>query len=302
MISILIPVFNFDIRPLVGQLVGQCKSSGIPYEILCFDDGSETGFKEKNRLLEYDKVVYREMTKNHGRSAIRNVLGEAARFPYLLFMDCDSRVVASDYIKKYCDHLSPDTLLYGGRCYSPQKPKDPALLFHWTYGKKREESPAEKRRIHPWHSFMTNNFLIPKAVFQQINFDESLTQYGHEDTLFGLELARKNIGIKHLDNPLEHIGLEPVDIMIKKTEQGLQNLFSLWKKGTPIDTKLLNLFIRIKKKGMTAFIGRQFYLYKPIILFQLKSKLPSLYLFDFYKLLYLCHIDITSQNKFINKN
>ncbi len=252
--------------------------------------------------MDFSSVVYQEMTKNLGRSAIRNVLGKAAQFPYLLFMDCDSKVVTGDFIKTYINHLSPNTLLYGGRSYSQQKPKDPSLLFHWTYGKKREESSAEERRAHPWHTFMTNNFLIPNSVFQKFNFDESLTQYGHEDTLFGLELARNNIKIIHLNNPLEHIGLEPVNTMIKKTEQGLQNLFILWKKGTPIDTKLLRVFIRIKKKGMAVFIGKQFYLYKSLIIYQLKSKFPSLILFDFYKLLYLCHFELMNQKKFINKN
>ncbi|MBK9012976.1 MAG: hypothetical protein IPM82_02230 [Saprospiraceae bacterium] len=66
---------------------------------------------------------------------------------------------------------------------------------------------------------MTNNFLIPRQLFLEIQFDETLRQYGHEDTLFGMELARRQVPIVHIDNPLEHIGLEPVDVFLRKTEQ-----------------------------------------------------------------------------------
>lgn len=106
MLSILIPIFNFDVRPLVSDLHGQCEAAGIGYEILCFDDGSTPEFKQKNKeIWKRPNVIYREMPKNLGRSAIRNALGKAARFEYLLFMDCDSRVVSPDFIQKYLDAL-----------------------------------------------------------------------------------------------------------------------------------------------------------------------------------------------------
>ena len=262
-----------------------------PFEVICFDDGSELYFKEKNRLVaQLENVRYDEMPENLGRSAIRNALGMAAKFQYLLFMDCDSKVVHNDYVKTYLNHLSPGSLLYGGRCYAPQIPDNQTLILHWKYGIQREQKSVEERQVHPWHSFMTNNFVLPKAVFLENLFDESLKQYGHEDTLFGLQLAARNVRIIHLENPLEHIGLEPAVSFLRKTEQGINNLYHLWKRGTPIDTKLLRYFTNLKKWQLAGALSFIFKLAEPFLKKNLHSQHPNLKVFDFYKLGYLCQI------------
>ena len=118
MLSILIPTYNFDINDLVKGLSDQCKAAAIEYEILCFDDGSKEEFKLCNRELRaYSSVVYKELEENHGRSKIRNLLAASAKYPYLLFMDCDSGIVKENYIADYISNLSPDKVLYGGRVY-----------------------------------------------------------------------------------------------------------------------------------------------------------------------------------------
>ncbi len=297
MLSILIPILNFDIRPLVADLHGQCEALGIGYEIVCFDDGSTTEFKALNKeVWKLTNVIYREMTQNLGRSAIRNALGKAARFEFLLFMDCDSKVVSQDFIKKYLEaiqlggnfKLPPNaaagTLVYGGRCYSEAPPADKSLFFHWHYGKNREQTTPEERSRSPYHSFMTNNFLIPKAIFLDILFDETLRQYGHEDTLFGMELAQKQVPILHIDNPLEHIGLEPVEVFLRKTEHAIENLARLKREGKMIETKLLTTYDLCKKWGLTGLIGFVFSKTKKLVVNNLKSDSPNLKWFDFYKL------------------
>lgn len=297
MLSILIPVYNFDIRKLVIDLSGQCKQSGIDFELLCFDDGSTEDFKALNREVGLlPNVTYREMPQNLGRSAIRNALGDAAKFPYLLFMDCDSKVVQPNYIQNYLDHFAPGQLVYGGRCYAPQMPEDERLRFHWKYGSQREVQSPEQRKRAPWHSFMTNNFLIPRDVFLQIKFDESLKQYGHEDTLFGLEVAHRKVPIIHIDAPLEHIGLETAEVFLKKTRQGLENLHILWKRGTPIDTKLLRAFLKIKSLRLMGLFRLAFAAGKPVLEANLRSVRPSLRLFDFYKLGYLAYLNSKNRN------
>jgi glycosyltransferase involved in cell wall biosynthesis len=87
MFSILIPIYNFDVRPLVEALVGQCrKELEGEFEILCFDDGSEREYLEKNRQLKvFPEVNYRELPQNLGRARIRNLLAESARFPLSSF-------------------------------------------------------------------------------------------------------------------------------------------------------------------------------------------------------------------------
>lgn len=285
MISILIPVYNFDVRQLVRDLHVQLLAAGAPFEIICLDDGSDEAFKIQNReLLNSSTFHYEELAHNLGRARIRNALAAKAQYPYLLFMDCDSKVVSPDYIQNYLDHLHPETLLYGGRCYAPEPPVQPELHFHWHYGMQREVRRAAERAKQPYHAFMTNNFLIPKAIFEQIRFDERLTQYGHEDTLFGLELQKCGIRIKHLDNPLEHIGLESVDVFLEKTRQGIRNLAFLEKEHPGLDTKLLRTYRKLTRWRLAAVSGFVLRVLQPLLLRNLQSKNPGLRFFDLYKL------------------
>lgn len=317
MLSILIPIFNFDIRPLVADLHGQCEGLGISYEIVCFDDGSTSEYKSLNKeIWKLPNVIYRELPQNFGRSAIRNALGKAARFDYLLFMDCDGKVVSNDFIKNYVGftrvtlnplafpHTNslggniemtsppgiPNALVYGGRCYSNSPPSDTSLYFHWYYGRHREQTTAAERRRSPYHGFMTNNFLVSKSIFLSILFDETLKQYGHEDTLFGMELAKRNIPILHIDNPLEHIGLEPVEVFLRKTEQGIENLAKLRKAGKPIETRLLATYDKLHAWYFDKILGMANPILRPMIVRQLKKSKPSLLLFDIFKLGSLCEI------------
>ncbi len=285
MLSILLPIFNFDVRPLVSDLNRQCEAAGMAYEIICFDDGSTPEFRQKNQeLWKYSNLIYKELPQNLGRSAIRNALGKAARFEYLLFMDCDSRVTGGDFIENYLQKCAPDKLIYGGRSYANQPPTDARLYFHWHYGREREQRTAAERSRSPYHSFMTNNFLIPRQLFLEIQFDETLRQYGHEDTLFGMELARQQVPIMHIDNPLEHIGLEPVDVFLRKTEQGIENLVRLKREGKFIETRLLSTYYNCRKWGLALPIRLVFSVVNRLIVRQLKSPNPSLKVFDFYKL------------------
>lgn len=292
MLSILIPIYNFDIRTLAAELHRQCKMTGVEFEILCLDDGSNVQFKEKNReLRQFSEIQYIELPQNLGRSAIRNELGRQARFSSLLFMDCDSKVVSHRFIQHYLDTITPDSLVYGGRCYAAQPPADPSLYFHWHYGRSREQTTAAQRNQAPWHSFMTNNFLIPKHLFLQVPFDETIRQYGHEDTIFGLELDGRNTAILHIDNPLEHIGLETTDVFLQKTRQGLENLLLLRRQGKPIQTRLLEVYLKCKAWGLGLPLRYSFRLLERWLIRHFHSARPNLKLFDFYKLGLLAILD-----------
>ena len=83
-------------------------------------------------------INYTEIPENLGRSRIRNWLGKAAYFEYLLFLDGDSVIKSKDFIKKYIDHAIEDTVIYGGRNYQPNKPKSKKKILHWKYGSKKE--------------------------------------------------------------------------------------------------------------------------------------------------------------------
>jgi len=292
MLSILIPTYNFDITTLVKALHQQCKAASIPFEILCFDDGSTQNYRTKNQSISnLEKVNYKELPSNLGRAKIRNVLGKAAQYPYLLFMDCDSAVTNPQYIKNYITHVNPNTLLYGGRVYEEHPPKNYDKRLHYFHGKFREEILTEERKTKPYYSFMTNNFLIPKGIFLNFLFEESIKGYGHEDTLFGIALQKKHIKIQHLNNPLKHLGLEDQAVFLKKQQEAIHNIYQLHQKEGLKETKLLKTFVWCKKWKVSGIVYRTLKACYPIITQQLKAKQPKLFFLDLYKLFHLLELD-----------
>jgi len=290
MLSILIPIYNFDVRSFVKELHLQAVNENVLFEILLVDDTSEMKFQKINPSLnELEFVSYIQLKENIGRSKIRNLLAEKAKYKYLLFADCDSEIPNSTFIKKYIDNCEGEKIICGGRIYNEQPPNEKELFFRWFYGINREVVNAEERNKFPNKSFMTNNYLISKSIHERIKFDEEISQYGHEDTLFGIELKRKGLEINHIYNPLVHIGLEQCEKFISKTKKGIDNLvYIINNYNYPElfeDIKLLKTYKR------TASLSFLFNLY-----FKLFSKLSekkfcrkkvSLKLFDLYKLSYL---------------
>lgn len=287
MLSILIPIYNFDVRPLVRELDRQAALLDVPCEIYCLDDASDPYFQKKNKeLTELTHVRYEELAENVGRARIRNQLAERAKHEYLIFMDGDSGVVHPDYLRRYLSLLPTQDVLYGGRIYQERPPSDPDLYFHWWYGKNREQKDLRERAKNPHHGFMTNNFLIPKRQFVRILFDENIRQYGHEDTLFGLQLKEKGMDIVHLDNPLEHIGLEKKEVFLEKSKQAVDNLVMLLKSYPELDTRLIRSWNKLNAFGLSGLSRSLLFLFRPLVFMMLSGKRPSLFFFDLLKLSY----------------
>ncbi len=298
MISIAIPIFNFDVRELVTSLYKQLKANQVPFEILCFDDGSDASFKSVNKSLStLPFVYYNELEKNIGRSAIRNLLAKEARYPHILFMDCDSCVVSEKYISNYLRFCKEeDVVVCGGRTYNIQAPLNSNEYFRWYYGVRREVKDAGYRNQNPNRSFMTNNFLISKSILEKISFDSNMKGYGHEDTLMGLELRKRNIHIIHINNPLSHIGLESSKEFLVKSRQAVSNLhylLSRYKADAPVisdDVKILKYYTRLADMGVTKPLGIFYKFFKKAMVGNLLSSRPNLAIFDLYKLSYLASI------------
>ena len=285
MLSILIPIYNFNVVELVTELHRQALELQQPVEILAFDDGSEDKWKALNRpLKDVPGVHYREMENNKGRSAIRNYLARRASYDFLLFLDCDAGMVKDDFLKSYLLKLPRHPVVYGGRVYQNEAPQNPALYFHWYYGRYREQMNTATRSARPWQAFMTNNFVIAKNLFLSIGFEESLTQYGHEDTLFGMELEKRQVPVLHIDNPVEHLGLEPVDVFLRKTDQAIENLLFLRKTGRRVNTRLMNTLEKVEACKMSRPVRLVLAALLPLIQQNLYGRRVWLKAFDLYKL------------------
>jgi hypothetical protein len=203
-------------------------------------------------------------------------------------MDCDSEVPTSSYIQNYIPYFTSEVVCYGGRSYKEvnQNPKE---ILRWKYGTEREALSAEQRNKNANYGFETNNFLISKSLFEQVKFNENLTTYGHEDTLFGLELQAKEIKIIHIDNPLIHIGLEDANSFLSKTKNSVKNLLFIDKiieKNYPnINySSLIRTGKKLKKWRLAPFYRYFFHLFKSTWHRNLLSPNPSLFYFDLYRL------------------
>jgi len=293
MLSICIPVYNYDVSPLVKDLHLQAEKAGYPYEILLMDDASDEKFRTTNQAISLERVHYIQLNENIGRSKIRNRLAGDAKYACLLFMDCDSAVSSSHYIENYTRFFESPTVCCGGRIYEEKKPADSTYL-RWKYGVARECTSAVERSKNPNAGFQTNNFLIHKNIFEKVKFNEKLDGYGHEDTLFGLELLGEGIIIQHIDNPLIHLGLESASDFLKKTENGMANLHTvellLREKysGYVNHSRLMQSKLFLQKFHLSGFVSKLFNSLRPQMKNNLLSKSPSLLIFDLYRLGLLC--------------
>jgi glycosyltransferase involved in cell wall biosynthesis len=288
MISVCIPVYNTDVRELAGSLREQ--AADISAEIILIDDGSADKYRELNRSLQQEGFRYYELEKNIGRSRVRNRFTEYATQRHLLFLDCDSVILSDAFLAGYVMAIEEHSnrIICGGRIYDP-KPPERRRRLHWKYGIRKESQPVLVREQDPNRSFMTNNFLIPATILKDIPFDKRLFGYGHEDSLFGFELARRGHEIIHIDNPVLHGQLETNREFISKTETAVTNLIFI---TTQIQTSpefagtitLLRTVRRIDAPGTIALIRFFHKLFRPLLRWCLINGMFSLKLLDIYKL------------------
>lgn len=261
MVSVLIPIYNTDVRAFVKQMILQFEKNKIEGEIQCLDDGSAEEFKILNREISNFKFVqYKELNLNIGRSKIRNLLAKTAKFQWLLFVDCDSEISNSDFLFNYLNNTNNvNALIYGGTNYSGKEP-DKKYRLHWKYGNERECLIPEKRNKNKFGTFKTNNFFVNRQVFDKIQFNEAIKGYGHEDTLFAKDLERNGFDILHIKNPLQHNGLETNEDFIAKQKTAIQNLVILFKQGLVGDEiRIIKFYKKIKGLKLLSIV-KMFYL------------------------------------------
>jgi glycosyltransferase involved in cell wall biosynthesis len=290
-LSILIPVFNREVAPLIHSLLAQLPDWPGPAEIRLLDDGSAERFKAQNRLLgSVPGVIYQELPNNVGRAAIRNQLAASAQYEWLLLLDNDSLLPNRQFIARYAQTQAaePPALFIGGTTYEAAPPADPALRLRWHYGRAREMRPAARRQRDPGGQMTINNALLQKILLQKYPLDERLSGYGHEDTKFGLELSRANVPVRHLDNPVLHDGLEPAAIFLAKSQQAVRNLAQVLRTdGLGATTRLVQAAERLRQARLAGPVRVALSAAEPALQRNLLGYNPSLRALDALKLLWL---------------
>lgn len=306
-ISLLVPVFDYDIIALVHGMKSALGKVPEFCEILIGDDGSSSEYKEKYKALVNDGVRLISSEKNIGRAAIRNKLAMEAEGDYLLFIDADTVLqgTAEAYFRKWLPMMVIYKVICGGILYHDAPPGDPDKLLRWKYGKWREQRKASEKNKNPHEWFSTFNVLIEKTVFSKIRFNEELKQYGYEDTLMGYQLKKAGIDILHIDNGLIHEGLETNKEFLNKTKLGIENLSKLYDNVTDKKTfsrtvKILRTYNYMRFFRLTRILARIYIRYRDRMEISLESGNISLLLFRFYKVSLFCTYREIHRRKKVN--
>ena len=235
-LSICIPVFNWDIRLLIGKLIEELSAKQYSkIELIIMDDfSSNTELRNANRQffveLKYENLLYVEFKQNVGRSKIRNLLAEKASGEFLLFLDADILPDRPDFIGKYLDYVADNKwdIIYGSLSYVSRTMIGKEYDFYFYLARKTEVKPVGVKNKIPWRYLWTSNVMLRKSVFLQTPFDERFVGYGYEDAEWGIRL-RKRYKILHIDNAVSHLGLVSKNTAYQKMRDSIVNYVLLAK-------------------------------------------------------------------------
>lgn len=292
MLSILIPTYNFEISPLIKKLQHQISSIKNRVEIIVFDDHSSLFIEENRKVAQEFNLTYKYLEQNLGRGRTINLLAKAANFKYLLILDCDVVPESNLFLSNYLTEISKETdVIYGGRRHEFSEENKTNL--RWKYGYYKEDKSAKERKKNPYLSVFTNNIIISKELFESIRFNEMITKYGHEDTLFAYELKKKQARVKHIDNPVVHKDIDEDSVFVTKNESSLRNLKTIYDLNLipSNELQILKTYEVLKKLKLKKIFTKVFLHFENDIKSKLSSPQNSVLLFNIYKLGYFCKIN-----------
>ena len=288
MLSVLIPTYNYNAFELVNELHKQLLKSEVLFEIICIDDGSKSTLNQQNeKINDLPHARFNALKNNIGRSAIRNYLSEKATYSWLLFLDSDVLPASPLFIPNYLNQIQHKTgaVFCGGIRYlaSDENKK----LLRYKYGIKFEEINLDKRKKRPYKFFFTANFLIDKALFHKIRFEEKLVKYGREDLLFSLTLKAENFPIIHLENEVYHLGIDADAAFVSKTKQAMENIAFLADTNLilPKEGNLLKTVYYLSLFGISYTVGKLTHFFEKKAI-----KNASIFYLNCFKVSYLCSL------------
>lgn len=286
MLSVCIPTYRYDARPLVRELLRQAGAVDATVELLVYDDASpDDGDWGRPELRTTPGIRYVELTENLGRAAIRNRMARDASQEFVLLLDADGwpnphllrEYLASIRDIRFLTGADDATIvIVGGRNYAAEPPANAALHLHWWYGTHRESQVDGD----DWNNFHSNNFLTRRDILLEHPFPEDISGYGHEDTLWGQQQYLAKTLLFSIENPVTHLGLETNDVFLRKQREAVRNLALLRQRYPHLRSRLVDFIIAYPWLRYGLFFFPESLLQKYLV----SRPKPFLYALDLLKL------------------
>lgn len=284
-VSVLIPTYNdrvlTQVTRLQAQLAELANTCALSYEVIVADDCSTNLAvrQENERVMALPHCRLVSLRNNVGRAGVRNRLAAEACYPWLLYVDA-ALWIPDGFVVNYLRHIGKAQVLCGGSAVdalsSPQ-----GLRYVYEQSSAPRFSASERQR-NPYQAFRTNNFMIAREMMMAHPLRADIRTYGYEDVLFGKELARNEVSIFHIDNPVIYHLLEDNSTYLHKVEESLRTLHAY--RGELSGYSPLLQGVEWLQKWRVAGAMRLFYQqFSSLVRRNLMGGHPSLLLFKVFK-------------------
>lgn len=230
-ISVVIPVFNWDINQLLDELQNEVIDNDLTsrVQIVVFDDGSDFAFRDKmsvwwrsRRAAEFSATLI-SSGKNVGRSEARNRLIETCSASSILFLDADVLPDRKDFLRRYLDAIANGAeIVVGGLSYERITKVEAAELFYLKYSSSTSCELATVRQRDAWRHLYTANVLVSRRLVQLCPLSTAFRGYGYEDVEWALRLSER-AQVLHIDNTVTHCGLLTKHVLWRKQREAAAN-------------------------------------------------------------------------------
>lgn len=298
MLSVLIPVYNYNVTELVNSVHKQLLATNINFEIICLDDKSNREITASNLSVEeLSNTTYKLSNTNNGIAVNRQILVDMAIYEWIILIDADVELKDENYITNYLNVLNKGCdFVFGGFDYKNIVPQKSHLL-RWKYGKKHEALLANSRNINPYKVIIAANMLAKKTCYKNLKLDSLGNNYAM-DYFFGALLKENNEKVLHIDNQVYHLGIESSAKYLRKKELAVETLLRLYSNQqiNKHSNDLLKAFVFSKKIKLNYLFSWTYSILNSTLRKNLTGNIPFIKLLQLYKLSYMCYIDLKGVN------
>lgn len=265
----------------VMALRRQCQPLAMPWEIVVADDGSPSPCDEmNNEIVSMPCCRLIKRRENTGRAAIRNFLAREARFDTLLYIDA-GMMPSDGLVAAYVENMGRADVVVGSLRVAKGR-VDLSNLRCKNEMKAERRYSVGKSNERPYANFHSGNFMISRRVMLDNPFREDIKTYGYEDTLFGKDLADRQVSIIHIDNPLLFVRFESNERFLEKTREAMLTLYA-YRKELKDYSALLHLVDGLQRRHLlwiTVWINQ---LISTAVRRNLMSGKPSIFLYNVFR-------------------